>query len=291
MARKLKIEAAVLNIALHPHSPEIYANWLHAVYRKKLIRRIHGDRFAIISTLFKSDSEEGVLSGTIATFTKIDVDGEWFDSSELGTATNDVLSDINIPENLYPNYSTFYFCFDTISHKLYFQTYSHGRTLTPKPLHRFFTDAAQDIDISQAFGEAAVSIVQDQATLDRMLRLSVIKRVEIQISRPNTDIFDDDMQQKLEAHMGETGSKQITVAYDAVTGSSITATSEIKKIAGTALINGKVIVHGKDGNGTTTLSSDDFPQKLVGKYDPDVHGEQSAFIRLISSLFRRRANA
>jgi hypothetical protein len=51
------------------------------------------------------------------------------------------------------------------------------------------------------FGEAKISIVQDEASLERMFGIKRIKEIEITIIKPNTDVFDDDFEKNIEKHL------------------------------------------------------------------------------------------
>jgi len=284
MARKTKIAAGSLNVRLHPHSRDIYVSWLSQIFARRIAVNFHGERYAIISTLDKSEAKKGILTGVITTFTKIDSDGSWFNLEALQEATKDQVSKINIPKNLYPNSATFYFFFNANVHKLFFQTYSKGKTLSPLSAQRVFGGFASDLAIMERFNEAKISIVQDRASLARLFRLQRIKEIRISIQRPNTDIFDDEFEQKIEAHLAESHSKQFTITYQAESGGTLVATKEIRKVSETALENGRVEVKGRDAAGAVTLSSERYPKVFHDKYDPDAETERQAFLRLIPAV-------
>ncbi|MGO7211151.1 DUF4747 family protein [Rhizobium ruizarguesonis] len=281
MARKIKISASSLNIRLHPHNQEIYITWLNSIYRKRIIAHVYGDRFGMLSSIDRSKSEDGILSGLITTFVKFDKEGQWFNSSDLKEATEDDVSEISIPLNLHWNPSSFFFKFFAKSHRLYFQTYSEGKAFTPLSAQNFFKNLAKNLDIIGDFGEAQISIVQDKATLDKMFKIERIKEISITILKPNTDIFDDDFEKNIEAHLAQTRSREITVTYKADANGSIAPDSDIEKISKVALDNGSVKVSGRDQKGAVHLNSEQFPEELHDKFDPDVQSERNAFNALL----------
>lgn len=281
MARQIKISASSLNIRLHPHSPDIYISWLDKIYRKRLIAQVYGDRYGMLSSLDRSKSDDKVLSGVITTFVKFDKDGQWFNSSELKEATEDEVSTISIPVDLHWNPASFYFKFFAKSHRLYFQTYSGGKSITPLSALKFFNNLARDLDVVREFGEAQISLVQDRATLDKMFKIDRIKEISITILKPNTDIFDDDFEQNIEAHLAQTHSREISVTYKADKGGSIDPDNDIRKISNVALENGSVKVVGRDGKGAVKMNSEQFPEELHDKFDPEVTNEQNAFLALL----------
>lgn len=286
MARKIKISAATLNIRLHPHSAGIYKQWIDTIFRRRVTAKVHGDRHGIISTINRSLIDDNIIMGAITTYIQLENSGTWFNSDELEEATEEQISAIYIPDNLHPNAYVFYFYFDLRTHQLSIQSYSNGRTFTPKSMQKLFQGFAADLRIMRAFGEAQISIVQDRASLEKLFSLERIKKVRITINRPNSDIFDDDFEKNIEEHLIRTHSKRLTFEYEALPGDSFEKTKEVETISKTALDNGVIEVIGRDEKGATTLRSDDFPQIEHDQYDPDSTSEFAAFQRLVSNISR-----
>lgn len=281
MARKLKISAAVLNVRLHPHTSSKYADWIASIFSTKSMAQVHGDRYGMISLLDSSRSSDGIITGIITTFLKLEEGQPWFNSSELKKATSSEVQEINIPNNLYPNSSSFYFLFDTNKHKLYFQTYSAGKTFTPGSALKFFGILARRLVITKQFGEAIITIVQDKSSLDKMYNISKINKITISIMKPNADIWDDDFEEEIEEHLEKTGSKEIQISYKADINSSIQPDSSIKRASKLALDNGFVEVKGRDDKGAVSLNTRNFPKEYHDQYDPEIASEQSSFYRML----------
>jgi hypothetical protein len=161
---------------------------------------------------------------------KLDDGGTWFNTDQLTEETEDQISNVNIPPNLYQNSSTFCFSFDT-NHKLYFQTYSKGKALTPSSALKFFSALSRDLEVMGRYGEAKISIVQDKTSLERMFSIKRIKEIEVTIRRPNTMYFDDDFEKNIEKHLEDTKSSQFTVIYRAEANGSIEPDDDINKIS------------------------------------------------------------
>lgn len=283
MARRIKISVGIVNIRLHPHSPEIYTNFIHDVYRQKQPINIHGDRYAMISMIDRSGEDGHEVSGIITTFTRIETDGAWFDAANLQEATDNQVSKINIPDNLYPNASSFFFVFDTKEHKIYVQQYSKGKQITPNSLLRFFRKVSDQLEILQKYNSAKVSIVQSTEGLDELFNLKKINEIKITILKPNSDIFADDFEAKVEAHLAETHAQKLILTYDAEPGQSIVPGKEIRAVSNAALENGSVQVKGRDEKGAVTRSTEEFPKLLQDTYDPDEISEKEAFRRVVAS--------
>lgn len=283
MARRIKVSVGIVNIRLHPHSPEIYSDFIHDVYRLKLPVNIHGDRYAMISMLDRSGENINEVSGIITTFTRLDTDGAWFDAINLQEATDNQVSEINIPDNLYPNAASFYFLFDTKEHKIYVQQYSKGKQITSNSLLRFFGKIADNLNILEKYHSAKISIVQNTTGLDTLFNLKKISEIKITILKPNSDIFADDFEARVEAHLAETHTQKLVLTYDAEPGQSIVPNKEIRVVSGAALENGNVQVKGRDETGAVTRSTEEFPKILQDTYDPDEISEREAFRRIINN--------
>lgn len=283
MARRIKISIGIVNIRLHPHSPEIYSNFIHDVYRQKQPINIHGDRYAMISMIDRSGEDGHEVSGIITTFTRIETDGAWFDAANLQEATDNQVSKISIPDNLYPNASSFLFVFDTKEHKIYVQQYSKGNQITSNSLLKFFRKVSDQLEILQKYNSAKVSIVQSTEGLDALFNLKKINEVKITILKPNSDIFADDFEAKVEAHLAETHAQKLILTYDAEPGQSIVPGKEIRAVSNAALENGSVQVKGRDEKGAVTRSTEEFPKLLQDTYDPDEISEKEAFRRIVAS--------
>ncbi|UKV16838.1 DUF4747 family protein [Thalassospiraceae bacterium SW-3-3] len=281
MGRQIKISAGILNIRLHPHPVGIYGAWIKDIFNRKIRVSIHGDRYGMISYLDEREREKGIISGIITTFTKIE-GGSWFDAESLQVATDDKISKVNIPDNLYPNSASFYFVFNTKKHKIFFQNYSSGKQITPSSALKFFSRLSEDVWIMKKYKAAKISIVQEKASLDVLFSLKRIKKIEIVLLKPNTDIFDDDFEENVEKHLDETNSRQISIVYDAEKGESVYPTEELRLIGGVALDNGNVKVTGRNEKGAVTLDSNDYPKIIQDRYDRDKTSEESAFRKLIS---------
>lgn len=280
MARRVKISGGVLNIRLHPHPDHTYAAFIERLYELRKAIRIRGERHAIISRLDRAEADDGIYSGLITTFIRIDTDEPWFDVDALEEASDNKVSSVSIPNGLHPSAAFFNFVFNTNTHRLYFQTYSEGKTLSHNAARTLIERLADDLRITRDFGEAKITVVQSKAGLGNVFSLPVIKRVTIVIQKPNADIFEDDFDENVEEYLNELNSKKLTLILEAEAGKSIDPNPQLRRIGESALEHGSVKVDGRDEQGATTRSTEDFPRQLHDKYDSDDESESQAFRRL-----------
>jgi len=236
----------------------------------------------MISSIDSSRVDENVIDGVITTFVRLDTDGNWFDASTMSEATEDQISTINIPGNLYPNAASFYIHLDGDSHRLYIQTYSKGKSLTVASAQKIISALSRDLDIIEKFGEAKISFIQTKFGLERVLSLPVIKELKITILKPNADIFSDDFEDEIEAHLAQAHSKKLVLTYEADASGSVVATDSIRTTSAAALDNGQVEARGRDETGAVTISTQSFPKILQSTFDPEHTSEQAAFQQLVT---------
>lgn len=285
--KQVKIAGGVLNIRLHPHEGDAYNRFIEDIYALKCPIKLRGDRHAMISMLNRSEASDGIFSGVITTFVKIELDGLWFSTEKLGEASPEEISEVEIPAHIHPNSCQFHFIFDTRNHRFYFQSYASGKTLSHKGALDLIQGLAADPKIVAKYGDVKVDIVQSKDALAYVFDLEVIKEVKITINKPNADFVDDDFEEKVEGHLASTGSRSLTLIYEAERGGTIEPTDELKAAGAVALNNGNVEVSGRDANGATRRSTNEHPETLTARYNPSETLESSAFRQLVSGKIRR----
>lgn len=282
MARPVKIAAGILNVRLHPHPDGIYREFIEALFGLRKPVRVHGDRWAMISLINRNAAVDGVVTGLITTFTKIDLDQPWFDAANLSEASDEIVASIELPENVYPNASSFNFLFDTVNHKMYIQTYSRGKTFSIRLADKLIHFLSDDLRITRVFGQASIDIVQSSAGLERIFALPVLKRLTFVIQKPNADVFDEDFDERIEAYLAETRTKQMRIEFQADQGQSIQPNESLRRVGEVALENGSVVGEGRDQDGKATRSTKEFPREMTGSFDPDSEQENLAFRALVN---------
>jgi hypothetical protein len=280
VARELKLAVGGLNIRIHPHSPELYDQFLQALYELRRPIRIRGDRFGMITMLNRRDLDDGIVRGFVRTFTKIDPKGQWFDEVSLDDADPELLKQISIPPNAHPNSSAFRFSMNVTKHLLTFEQYSKGRQLTAKSAYAIFRGLADDLEIIKRFGPIKISILQDRTSLDRIFALTRLKTITFVLDRPNPDIWSDDIEGQVDAHLAAVHAQQVAVSYTAPPGGSLVETPSLRRLGNSALRNGEIEATGYEGRSHVHVSTLDSPRIDQTSYDPEVENESTAFERL-----------
>lgn len=290
MARELKLSVGALNVRLHPHSPELYDQYLQALYALKQPVKLRGDRFGMITLLNRRELDDGIIHGMIRTFTKIDLSGQWFDEQSLDAAAPDLLKQISIPKHAHPNSAAFRFSFNLKKHTLTFEHYSGGKYLVAKAAYTLFRALSDNHAITDKFGAVSISIVQDKSTLDRIFKLTRLKRITFILDRPNPDIWSDDLEDQLDAHLGAVHAQRLAVTYTAPSGGSLTETPSLRRLGDSALRNGEVEASGYEGKSHVAISTLDNPRFDQASYDPEAENEANVFDRLRRGIEAGQAN-
>lgn len=281
LARNIKIQSGQINIALHPHDAGTYRSFIRDLYKLKKPVHLRGERYGILSLIHRDESDDGYISGVITTFTRLEPDGTWFDTDTLSEANTNKLSEINIPDHLYPNSAAFFFSFHIPTHRLHFQSYSKGKVLSVNYVLTLFEALANELSILSKYGKAKITAVQSEAGLRTLFAIPHIRRVRIIIQRPNPDVFGDDFESDIERELEKSNSRKVVIEFEAEAGKSIVPTASIMSASEAALENGKVEVSGRDENGRVEKSSEKFPRMTQSRYDPDIQSEEQAFRELI----------
>jgi hypothetical protein len=268
-----KIQFCQVNISTTPHSADRYRLLLRAAFSRRVTVPYRGDTHAMIGQLATA-SVDGIrmLAGRIYVFN--DIGKRWLDLESREEATPALLEQIEVPENLRPNFKDFEFLFDPVQHRLVFDA-----RLGPNNGARIFSKMLNSEWLLADFGEVAVSLVQASDGLDKIFGLVELRKLTIFISRPNPDDLEgieEEMRARLEANHAE--SRETT--YTARAGEGLTPEPRVKILAQVALTNGYVIGHGINQQGAVVdESTKNHPDRYTHVYEEDGKKTLADFFR------------
>lgn len=286
VAKQRTIAVAALNVRIHPHSKDLYVQLFKDAFALRRPIQVYGSTHMLISSL-KDDQENNEIAGTLAKFTVIDENLTWFNYDKFDEASEDDLKKIQIPENLRPNFSSHFFEFFPSKHLVVFEARGAFGTLSVKAVHIFFSALFSQAEITQKYGSVSVSLIAARDELTKIIDGEGIRRVTIELMRPNPD-DQGDYDKEITEKLLEMGAQKLTVKLDADASGNIKVEGEYRKMAALAMSNGVVSSERKLGERPRVkASSADHPQQEQIKYDPDVSTEQAVFRRAADSLARR----
>jgi len=276
--------AQAINISLHDHNDADYGDLIQAIMNMQIRVNYRSDDYIMISSMRE---QNGLFYGTFARFVKIRSDRDWFDLTTLEKAEDQVVSAINIPNDIFPNLSTFLFRFDPSHHLLIFESYGLGKTLSPNFVRLYFEEVLQQPIILSRFGGAEVTVVADHNRLDEVFKFDRLNRVKILIQRPNSDHQSDDFEKQVLAEMTDEGVRQLEIERVAIEGKSMRPSDRTRAYAKVAAQNGKVTTHGIESGVINIKSTDNIPLKDGEPYDPGEASEQNILDRLASRITQK----
>lgn len=264
MPRPEQITLAALNITMHPHSAEIYADRFRRAVDSHRERNEHvqlrGDFYGMIHTafLFNDNEPAGGFEGSIFRFMEINKKDPWFNTLSAKPASREEMSDLRIPDHLRPKLSTIRYNFFPDIHTLVFVT-KHKRNVLP-------ADAAQLLferilnhpslaPENEALRPAKVNVIKSEAVLERILSIDRLDKLEIVYDKPNPD-DPGDFEAEIEKALAKQHVGKIEAKYESDgTSDGITPDEKTKALARLAGRNGHVTGAGRDETGRTVRLS------------------------------------
>jgi len=287
MPQTRTVAAGAINLRTHPHPEGIYPQLITAIYNLRKSVQVHGDRHLLMSAL--EEKRDGTFAGSIARFTEIDPNLPWFDAETLDEADNLLVRQIEIPENLKPNYVPFSFIFDPHHHTLIFETYSRGQTISPNMMFKYFSnliETSPELDL----GEIIVNLIKDQDRLEDIVGLATLKRLIILLERPNADDLGG-LDEEVEDRLRRNNARSIEEKFESIGGESLEPDEETMQLARVAAANGNVVSHGQTLDGTTvdrSLSEHPLIERLT--FDPNEMLDFQALKVLANRLIEKIGN-
>jgi hypothetical protein len=262
MTRTRTIELSALNIAMHePHSPEKYVDLFRRIENRRQVVRIGELHRAMIGEFYpanQSNPLEGFF-GEIYKFVKIDPNEPWFNTQTHEKATDDETEKINIPAHLLPHLHKIPFFLNPNKHFLWFVKRDRNIRLGVDVAKRLFERLIADFVNKKLFPNVVITPLSDAAELERMLRIPSMKKIFIELKRPNSDdgVSEEERWQK---RLSNQNAEKIEFRMSALAHDSICPDDETKTLARIAARNGKVIVSGYNADGTKIeQSTESYP--------------------------------
>lgn len=240
------------------------------IYSAPLLGSQHvsgGDQFAALSPISKE--KEGIFSGRLAIWTEIDRSSNVIDKSELEEVSFSE-SGVDIPREIGFNSKVFSFSFRTYDHLLFVEIQNdEGKHLSINRARLAFGKILSSSPLKD-IEEVIVHVIPVADSVDRVLSLPQIRKVEIRIHRPNPDELDDDVANILKELEEQGAGKQDVTLTRAPGIKTIVLNAKNKLLARAASFNGYVKAIGRDEVGEKSeVSTRDHPRIIEAVTDPE----------------------
>lgn len=265
MPRERTIKVGALNIAMHsPHSPRRYVQMMNDVFKLQRMVRLRKVYGAMLGTLYaaRQGSPDLGLNGEIYRFLKLDPNEPWFNSATREVATEGELRSIKIPEHLLPHLQRIPFVFRPMTHRLYFAAKDRTDSLGPLVAQRLFDQLLAPLINEMDYPSIEVTVMPDQDSIERILRMPALETLTIKLVRPNADDGDDDQSRWL-AKLETERARRIELRLVAERNATLQPDEETQIMAKVAATNGSVFATGRDVQGLPIQESTTAKPLLV----------------------------
>ncbi|KGW92034.1 DUF4747 family protein [Burkholderia pseudomallei] len=282
MARPKKLPMGIVNITLHPHSPERYVDLFTKLFSLDVMADAamnHKMFLGRVSSITEGKPLDGI-AGEFYRFFNLDKRSAW-----ISTATRTALKRTeanrvkDIPDDLKPDASSFQFVFYPKQHRLVYtlrgQYFENSLvnprtppTMSPNSLVAVLNQLFADPKIIDEFGRVEVTAEPRKEKLEEMLGLKRMQHFRIELTRPNPDDHDA-LERRYLKKLDDQNVRQQVIELRAATGSGIKLDDDMKQAARVAASNGKVEVEGYNEQDKKVYeSTEEHPYTDTISYNP-----------------------
>jgi hypothetical protein len=272
------IEVAALNLVASPHPAEIYLRLLNHVAHKEV--PLWGSDWAKITEPRVIDGRDNDFFGEILIWTHIDTEIPWINKETDTEATVEEMQPVvdALPENLEPNFRPFTYVLNQAEHIVLIEIKNElGQRLSPKRAKRMFDRLFENL--SADFPEVDVTVIPEEESLERILAIKRLRKLEIFIKRPNPDDLGDDYKRVMDGLEAEGARSQKIEKVKAAKKPSLTPSNETRRLAIIGSTNGYVSGEGRDESGARVFESTEQHPK-IRKFEVNT----STFAAILSAL-------
>ncbi|UFW69199.1 DUF4747 family protein [Bradyrhizobium sp. WU425] len=283
MADNVSIVMGALNIAADPHPAGIYRRLFAAAADVPV--KIWGSDWAKITPPVDRESEPPSFYGRILVWTEIDRQGKWLNQAEDREATPTEKRDIQIPDDLDPNFRSFNFVFVERKHLLVVEFQNElGENLGARRAEALFRKLFVKDELEEGEPRVEVTVVPSAEALDMIFAMPRLKKLEINVVRPNPDSLDEQEERILQKLLDQ-GAKEQTVVLKKRPGiQKLTPDEDTRTLAKVAANNGSVSAEGRDDDGKTVFESTKDHPKTVRAEVVGTSSVATFFARIASFL-------
>ena len=267
MPRSRRFEVAVINITMHPHSPERYVELFQRAATPTQYLRCRGDEQMVLPAVHPCAPHD-CLSGLY---------GWLYRGLDLGGNTGGSLRTLReldpgdasrIPPEVRARFKSTPFVFLPRGHRLFFCASEGTERFNPAHTAKALRLLLNRPDLQERFGEVAVTIESKEETVEQVLMMPSLTKLMIFVTLPNDDVFSDrDVQRALE-RLRVQNAKKHRIQMQGRPGAGLKPDRETRAFMRLATSNGRIEAEGYAGGAKIIESTADHPYLIQGKYIP-----------------------
>ena len=293
MAKTIKLDIGVLNVAMHNHDKgELsYEQLFKTLHKSSIEAQVDETHAACIGELNtnKKYGDQRYFLGQLYKYAKIDVEKDCLNTETMQVATPEEKKALIAPPHLRPHFIKIPFVFIPKGHRLYIQTKHKESSFGITRAKRVLESLVTNNDIFTKFGEIEITIEPDSAAVEKLINRKDIDKLILDIVRPNPDGIKS-AEQALFKKMERRKLKKQKVEYISIKDESLDLDEEMKTEVRIAASNGKVVAEGVTvENEKWKVSTDEtnliIKTSYVAERTEENKGKDPAEERLIEKSF------
>ena len=290
---KIRLEIAVLNIAMHNHdkgelSYEALFQTLNNDDIEVQLDETHAACIGELNTK-KQYGEQRYFLGQIYKYAKIYPERDCLNTITKKVATDEEKKALIVPKHLRPHFVKIPFIFIPKGHRLYIQTKHNNDLFGITRAKKLFELLVQNKEIFQKFGDVEVTVEPDSAEVEKLINRKDIDKLMVDIVRPNPDDIGN-IEQAVFERMKKRNLKKQRIEYTSVKDENLVLDDDLKTEVKIAASNGKVVAEGVNvENEKWKISTEETNLVIKTSYIADRteenRGEDPAEKHLIETAF------
>jgi hypothetical protein len=290
--RNKSLKLSALNIVLDPHTPEKYLELFDKSFSSNKSIKIWGQYYGFPSRIERVVDEDGdvILQGKFYRYTEIDTSKPWLDVSESRLLVDDHGNAIaQIDEYKKPNSVEIFFIFIAKHHRLVFDASKISHNSMKTFMENLFRQSVFDTIRPE---DIAITIEQSDESIDEIINMYHISKLEININKPNPDDFGDvSLEQSVKSRLVNMNSDSLKEEYKSKN-ESITPDERTMQLMKVSQSNGHVYAKGKNINGKSIEESTrEHPLIVTKTYNPNsstyIDAMKSFAINLVDNIISK----
>lgn len=194
MSRKRQLQLGAINITMPaPHRPERYVQLFQKAAELDKVARLRGDWVGRLSTLRVEQEPDGsqIIRGDFYKYIELDSTRDWFNVLNGKPAEERELEAIRIPEHLKPHFQFVPFIFFSKGHRLVLVTRDGQDVMSSAQALSVLKTIFSSPELVDQFGQIELVIEPARDTLDKILGMHRLRTLEILVTPPNPDDFEE----------------------------------------------------------------------------------------------------
>lgn len=272
MGRKRQLQFGAINITMPaPHRPERYIELFRQAGELDKVVKLKGDWVGKLGIMRDDKDTDGsaIVRGEFYKYIELDSTRDWFNVLKGKPADERELDQISIPEHLKPHFQYVPFVFFSKGHRLVLITRDKEDVISAAQVVTILRGIFASSELVGIFGKIDLIVEPSRDTLDKILGMPRLRTLEIVVTPPNPDDFEE-FERDLFEDMASQRASSYQLTLQEEEGEGLAPSNKVRKLAQVAQSNGKVSGVGGPRGKTLRLSTTDHPLVDKAQYDPEV---------------------